>query len=139
MVDIDRLQNLLPRIVGRLRVLDEYAAVDDVETLLEDRVRMNDLKYTFQTTIEACIDAAHHVVASDGLGAPETNGDAFRLLGKADLLDPPLVESMVGATGFRNVLVYGYADVRDDLVVDNLSRRDEFRSFVSAMSGLLAD
>lgn len=98
---------------------------------------MGHLKYTFQTAIEACIDAAHHVIAAEGLQVAPSNADAFRTLAAAGLLDRELADSMAGAVGFRNVLVHGYADVRDDLVVANLERLDDLRGVVRAMTALL--
>lgn len=79
MVDAERLLAILGRITSRLRILEDYAT-QDRDDLLADRVRLGDLKYTFQTAIEACIDAAQHTVADQGLGVPASNADAFRSL-----------------------------------------------------------
>lgn len=138
MVDAERLLALLARVTARLRILDDYAG-QDPEALLADRVRLGDLKYTFQTAIEACIDAAHHVVADQGLGVPASNAAAFRLLTDAGMLDADLATSMGGAVGFRNVLVHGYAEVDDRRVVDHLDNRSELRRFVAAMTILLEE
>lgn len=138
MVDPDRLLDLLGRVTARLVILEEYAA-QDRHDLLGDRVRLGDLKYTFHTAIEACIDAAHHVVADRGLGVPATNAAAFRSLADAQLLDQALATRLAGAVGFRNVLVHGYAEVDDALVIDHLADLDDLRRFVGAMSRLLAD
>jgi uncharacterized protein YutE (UPF0331/DUF86 family) len=136
MVDAERLLGLLGRVTARLAVLERYAAEDPAE-LLEDEVRLGHLTYTFQTAIEACIDAAQHVVADRGLGTPTSNADAFRLLARDGVLDVSLASSMAGAVGFRNVLVHGYADVDDRLVVANLSRLSDLHAYVRAMSALL--
>jgi len=141
MVDTERLLALLGRVTSRLTVLDGYAgsARGDVDGLLDDEVRLGHLKYTFQTAIEACIDAAHHVVAARGLGTPSSNADAFRLLERAGVLPAEVAVSLAGAVGFRNVLVHGYAEVDDRLVVDNLARVADLRRFVAAMTALLGD
>lgn len=136
MVDVERLLALLARVTSRLAILDGYA-VADREPLLADRVRLGDLKYTFQTAIEATIDAAHHVVADQGLGVPATNAAAFDALARAGLLDRDLATVMAGAVGFRNVLVHGYAEVDDELVVDHLANLPALRRFVAAMTVLL--
>lgn len=136
MVDAERLLSILGRITARLRILEGYADQDHDE-LLGDRVRLGDLKYTFQTAIEACIDAAQHVVADQGLGVPASNADAFGLLGRAGLLDVELATSLAGAARFRNVLVHDYVEVDDAIVVTNLQRLDNLRRFVSVMSRLL--
>lgn len=138
MVDAERLLSILARVTARLRILDEYADADR-DGLLADRVRLGDLKYTFQTAIEACIDAAQHVVADQGLGVPASNADAFRLLARAGLLDADRATALAGAVGFRNVLVHDYAEVDDTLVVAHLAQRGELRGFVAAMSALLGE
>lgn len=136
MVDRDRLLGIVGRITARALILDQYAAQDAVD-LLADRVRMGDLKYTFQTAIEASIDAAQHVVADRGLGVPASNADAFRLLSDAGIIDGVLATTMVAAVGFRNVLVHGYAEVDEARVVEHLARRDALRAFVAEMATLL--
>ncbi|MGQ0482938.1 MAG: type VII toxin-antitoxin system HepT family RNase toxin [Pseudonocardia sp.] len=136
MVDAERLLAILGRVTARLAILDGYA-VQDRADLLADRVRLGDLKYTFQTAIEACIDAAHHVVADRGLGVPASNAAAFRSLADAGLLDAELAGRLAGAVGFRNVLVHGYAEVDDTRVVAHLDQLPELRRFVAAMAALL--
>lgn len=136
MVDADRLLSVVARITDRLRILDEYAAADRHE-LVTDRVRMGDLKYTFQTALEAAIDGAQHVVASEGLAVPATNADAFRSLATAGFLTTELADTMAAAAGFRNVLVHDYAEVDDERVVDNLDRLPELRDYVTALTALL--
>lgn len=141
MVDVERLLALLGRVTSRLTVLDGYdeAAQAGAEQLLADEVRLGHLKYTFQTAIEACIDAAQHVVAARGLGTPSSNAEAFRLLDRAGILPADVATSLAGAVGFRNVLVHGYADVDDRLVVDNLAQLPALRRYVAAMTALLAE
>lgn len=136
MVDPDRLLSLLGRVTARLALLDGYAAAPASE-LVADRVRMGDLKYTYLTAIEACIDSAQHVVADRGLGVPDSNAGAFRALAGAGLLDDDVAAAMAAAVGFRNVLVHGYAEVDDERVVAHLEHRAELRSFVAAMTALL--
>lgn len=135
MVDRARLAAILGRVTARLAILERYAAAER-DPLLADQTRLDALKYTFQTAIEACIDAAQHVVAARGLGTPASNGAAFRLLAGAGLLDSALAQSLADAVGFRNVLVHGYAEVDDARVVDNLDLLDDLRSFVAAMARL---
>jgi uncharacterized protein YutE (UPF0331/DUF86 family) len=136
MVDAERLVAVLSRVTARLRILDEYAQ-QERDALLGDRVRLGDLKYTFQTAIEACIDAAHHVVADQGLGVPSSNADAFRLLGGAGIITAELAATMGASVGFRNVLVHGYAEVDDQKVVEHLQHREALRRYVAAMTALL--
>jgi len=114
MVDAERLLALLGRVTSRLAVLDGYAE-------------------------DARVDAAQHVVAARGLGTPASNAEAFRLLERAGILAADVATSLAGAVGFRNVLVHGYAEVDDRLVIDNLRQLPALRSFVTAMTALLGD
>jgi uncharacterized protein YutE (UPF0331/DUF86 family) len=138
MVDPDRLLAILARATARLAILG-HIADSDVTALLADRVRLGDLKYTFQTAIEACIDAAQHIVADQGLDVPTSNADAFRALSRAGLIDADLAATLAGAVGFRNVLVHDYAEVDDRRVVAHLQHLDELRRFVAIMTRLLDD
>lgn len=138
MVDAERLVAVLSRVTARLAILDQYAG-QDPDVLLGDRVRLGDLKYTFQTAIEACIDAAQHVVADQGLGVPASNAAAFRSLAGAGLFDTELAATLAGAVGFRNVLVHGYAEIDDRRVVAHLQHLDALRRFVAAMTAVVDD
>lgn len=53
------------------------------------------------------------------------------------LLPAGLATRMAEASGFRNVLVHEYVDVRDDLVVANLARTADIRAFVVAIADWL--
>jgi uncharacterized protein YutE (UPF0331/DUF86 family) len=71
------------------------------------------VKYTFVTAIEACVDVAQHICATEGWGPPADNGDAVRLCGKHGVLTTDLAVWMRKAVGFRNVLVHDYIEVDD--------------------------
>lgn len=79
------------------------------------------------------------MIAVEGLGTPSSNADAFRVLGRAGVLEPTLATARAGAVGFRNVLVHGYVDVDDTLVVANLAHLPALRAFVRAITGLVDD
>ncbi len=99
---------------------------------------MRGVKYTFVTAIEACIDVAHHVCATQGWGPPRDNGDAIRLLGAHGVLADDLAVGMRRAAGFRNVLVHDYAAVDaavdDAVVLARLSDPEDLHRFVAAVT-----
>lgn len=136
MVDAERLHRTLRRITDDVARLRRHAQVPGVD-LLDDDVRLGDVKYRFVTAIEGCIDAAQHVCASEGYGPPDTNAHAVRLLGAHDVVDDGLTNAIASAVGLRNVLVHGYADVDDRQVVAMLDRLDDFDGYVAALSRLL--
>jgi uncharacterized protein YutE (UPF0331/DUF86 family) len=137
-VDERRLVRLLQRITNEWSYLQARAA-DDRVRLRADTERLSGLKYRFVTTIEGVINAAQHLCASEGWGPPKDNGDAVRLLGRHDVVDPELAERLVQAVGFRNLLVHQYADVDDDRVVVLLDEIGDIERFVQQVSAWLAE
>jgi uncharacterized protein YutE (UPF0331/DUF86 family) len=93
------------------------------------------VKYLFITAIEACIDTAQHICASQGWGPPATNADAFRVLARHGVMSTDLAAELGRAVGFRNVLVHDYVDVDDEIVrrrLDDLSDLERFTETVAA-------
>lgn len=129
MVDAVRLARLLQRAGEQRSRLRVHAGVDRA-ALRADDVRLAAVKYGFVVLIESVLDVAHHLLASELWGPAETGADAVRLLARHGVLDAGTGERMAGAVGFRNVLVHGYAEVDDDLVVANLDRLDDVQQFV---------
>lgn len=61
--------------------------------------------------VQIAVDLAVQACVRLGLGSPPTYGDAFRRLQGAGVLDAPLADSLVRATGFRNVVAHAYEAV----------------------------
>jgi uncharacterized protein YutE (UPF0331/DUF86 family) len=132
-VDERRVRRLLQRISEDLAYLRPRAGPDR-EAIRRDPDRLAALKYVFVTAIEGCLDVAQHLCASEGWGPPATNADALRLLGRHGVISTDLAEALARAVGFRNVLVHGYADVDDRLVVAQLDRLGDLERFVADVS-----
>ncbi|MDQ1634306.1 MAG: hypothetical protein QOJ32_1115 [Frankiaceae bacterium] len=137
MVDALRVQRLLRGVADRVAQLQGEAGADDERRA--DPLWLPGVKYLFLTAIEACIDAAQHVCASEGWGPPETNGEAFVLLGRHGALPPALAGRLRQAAGFRNVLVHDYVTVDDSVVVARLTDLSDLDAFVSAVVKLTQD
>jgi uncharacterized protein YutE (UPF0331/DUF86 family) len=84
------------------------------------------------------VDVGQHLCAVQGWGPPSTNADTFRILAEHGVLEPGLALDMAKASGFRNVLVHEYVDIREDLVVANLALTSDIRRFVAAVAEWLA-
>ena len=138
MVDERRIRRLLQRISEDLTYL-RARAVSDRSAIRSDPDRLAALKYVFVTAIEGCLDVAQHLCASEGWGPPASNADALRLLGRHGVLALELAESLARAVGFRNLLVHGYVDVDDDVVVGQLDRVGDLERFVANVSAWAGD
>jgi uncharacterized protein YutE (UPF0331/DUF86 family) len=135
MVDPGRLRALLDRIGEELAALRRLASLDDAE-LRGDPDRLAAAKYRFVVAIEAAIDAGEHIIASEGLRAPETFAEVFAVLSEAGWLPREQRHDLGAMARFRNLLVHQYAEVDDDRVVSILRRRlgdlEAFRRAVAA-------
>jgi uncharacterized protein YutE (UPF0331/DUF86 family) len=136
-VDVERLRRVLQRVTDDLNALEAYARRPPGD-VSGDPAFLGHVKYLFVTAIEGCVDAAHHVAASEGWAPAETNAGAMVVLGRHGVLDPQLTETMAASVRFRNLLVHRYAEVDDDLTVGHLAELDALRRFVVSMV-VLAD
>lgn len=126
-MDEIRILRLLRGMSDTLSVLDNEAmAVKDRQ---EDPLWLPGVKYLLLSSIEAAVDVAHHLCASQGWGPPADNGDAMRLLGDHEVLDSELAAKMRQAVGFRNVLVHDYVDVDDRIVRSRVRDHQDLREF----------
>lgn len=132
MVDEVRVLRLLRSITDDISVLKHEAASD--ESRRQDPLWLRGVKYTFVTAIEACVDVAQHICATEGWGPPADNGDAVRLLGEHGVCEPSLALSIRRAVGFRNVLVHDYIQVDDDIVVERLDAVGDLEDFVAQVA-----
>jgi uncharacterized protein YutE (UPF0331/DUF86 family) len=133
MVDAERLARLLRRTTDDLVRLQRWAGVPR-SAVLDDEVTLDHVKYRFVTAIEAVIDAAHHVAATEGFQTPATNAEAVLELARHQVLPEELAEQVARAVGFRNLLLHRYADVVDAKVVEQLEHLDTLEGFVQALT-----
>lgn len=97
--------------------------------LLERRLLESDVRerrfveHSLQLAIQAALDAASHVLTDERLGEPATNRELFTLLAGPGWIPDDLRVELERMTGFRNVLVHGYAEVDLDIVRDVVEHR----------------
>lgn len=129
MVDPGRLRALLDRLRGESTHLQRMAE-RPADELLGDEDALAAIKYRFVVAIETCIDAGEHVIASEGLEAPSSFADVFRVLAESGYLEADLGAELGRMARFRNLLVHGYLAVDDRRVIDVLhTRLDDFDAF----------
>jgi uncharacterized protein YutE (UPF0331/DUF86 family) len=135
MVDVPRLGALLQRIRDEVAALRHLARREGIR---DDDVALPAAKYRLVVAIEAMIDVAEHVIASEGLRPATSFADSFRSLAEGGWIDTELAGLLADAARFRNVLVHQYTDVDDDRVVEILrTRLDDLDRFVTTMAGRL--
>ena len=99
------------------RCLRRIAAVTESDPSHLDSLDVEDIVVlNLQRATQACIDLAHHLVASLGLGLPTTLRDAFAMLQRGAHLEMELSRRMEAMVGFRNVAVHDYESIDRDIL-----------------------
>lgn len=87
-----------------------------------------------QRAVEAAIDIATHIVASEGLGLSTTIRDNFKLLKNTDIIDANLLKKMESMVGFRNIAIHDYKELNVEILKSILSKNlkdlEEFYSTI---------
>ena len=68
------------------------------------------------------------------LGTPASYADAFRLLQKAEIIEPGLADRLVRAAGFRNLVAHAYETLNMERVYDAATHGpDDLRAFLARL------
>jgi len=83
-----------------------------------------------QRAIQSAIDLATHVVASEGLGIPDTIRGNFVLLENAKIITKALSKKMQSMVGFRNIAIHDYQsldiEILKAILAKNLKDLEQF-------------
>lgn len=112
--------------IDRLQYVHRY--VDDLDQMrglsrdqyLDDVVTQRAVERTLMNLVQACIDIAQHVRASEDLSPSGTAKQEIEALGNADIITEDTQHKLEEAVGFRNVLAHRYGDVDHEIVYDVL-------------------
>lgn len=69
-----------------------------------------------QRAVQSTIDLAAHVIASEGLGVPDTIRDNFLRLEQAGIIGRDLAKIMQAMVGFRNIAIHDYQAINIDIL-----------------------
>jgi uncharacterized protein YutE (UPF0331/DUF86 family) len=131
MTDPDLLAKKLAFIESCVADLRRLAVAENIDSDVKER---RFVEHTLQLAIQACLDAASHIVSDDRLGEPQTNQQLFQLLAQAGRISKELSAKLRSAAGFRNILVQGYADVDVNVTRDLLEHHlDDLLAFANAL------
>lgn len=105
MVDPDVVARRLLALNEALRELERPEAADE-RRLAADAVLRAAVERWLQVAVEACIDVADHLVASEGWTPPETARAAFATLAAHGRIPLELAGRLGDAAALRNILVH---------------------------------
>lgn len=113
MAKVAIIQRCLKRIKETTRLDPE--SLDDIDK--QDIFVLN-----LQRAVQAVIDLASHLVASEGLGLPDTIKGNFRLLYEGKIINKELARKMENMVGFRNIAVHDYQSLNGEIIKSILSK-----------------
>jgi len=97
-----------------------------ISSFLEDRDLQDIVLFNLQMAVQNCIDIAAHIISAEGYGVPGSNNEMFYLLEENGFLETFMVEKMIKAVGFRNLVVheYGKLDMKEAYEISRNDIRD---------------
>jgi uncharacterized protein YutE (UPF0331/DUF86 family) len=105
------------------RCLKRIKETTDLEPEKLDDIDKQDIfVLNLQRAVQAVIDLATHIVASESLGLPDTIKDNFHLLCEAKIIHKELAGKMGGMVGFRNIAVHNYRNLDQEILKSILGR-----------------
>ncbi len=103
--------------------------LDDPESL-EEFDKQDIFVLNLQRAIEATIDIASHIIASEGLGLATTIKENFKILRDAGIIDDSMMKKMQSMVGFRNIAVHDYTsldiEILKSILKNNLKDIEDF-------------
>jgi uncharacterized protein YutE (UPF0331/DUF86 family) len=137
MVAADKARRLLTELLGAVSDLKRYREHITREELRTSRDVQHMVLHALYVATQSSLDLAMHLGADAGLPQSETYQDAFRRLGEAGWMEPPLVERLAAWASFRNVLAHLYATIDFDRAYDALDEVSDLERFAAVVSAKL--
>ena len=109
-------------------------AGDSLEAFKADLDRQDIVIFNLQQAVQNCIDIAAHVIAEEDLDMPPSSSEMFYLLLDGGYLPLEIVDRMVRAIGFRNLVTHEYVRLDLDRVNAVATRdSDNLEPYLSAL------
>lgn len=133
MVDRDIIQNRISYIEDNIRQMTELANLQE-EEFLGHFYYVASAKYLLQTSIEAMLDIAHHIIARKRFRVPRSYAEAFTVLVEHGILPAENENTYRQIAKFRNRVVHLYHEVDDKEVFRILKECiGDIRLFIKAI------
>lgn len=101
---------------------------------LDDVNKQDIFVLNLQRAVQSAIDLAAHVIASEGLGVPDTIKDNFARLEQSKIVNNELSKKMQAMVGFRNIAIHDYqainAEILKTILIKHLKDLEEFYTAV---------
>jgi uncharacterized protein YutE (UPF0331/DUF86 family) len=93
---------------------------------------------TLHILVEACIDAAQHIISDEGFREPSTYRDTFVILAEEKIIPAGQLSPLEQMAAFRNLIVHYYEKVDDAIVFGVFQRNlNDFLRFVDTITAFV--
>ena len=122
------------RCVGAVRT------VRQAQPPLEAWMAQDLIVLNLQRAIQACLDTANHLIASNGWELPRSASQSMDLLARHGVIPSSLLVPLTAMVGFRNIAVHEYT-VLDPAILDSIATKHlpDLEAFASIVLGIVAE
>jgi len=114
-IDREIIATRLSKLRDALRKLREPAQKPRADYMASETDRAL-AEHFLRLALEAMLDSGNHVIAAEGYRKPLQLREIPLILATEGVLDRDLGDRLARATGLRNRLVHGYADIDHELI-----------------------
>ena len=133
-MDPEKITNKLMQIDEFLELLNQIGSTKE-DQFVSDKILIGSAKYYLQVSIEACLDVANHIIASERLRAPKDYADSFSVLNEAGFISTELCRKLRQMAKFRNRLVHLYSEIDNNYIYGFIQNNlDDFLLFKKAIT-----
>jgi len=124
------IEKALETIGVNLKELEKSSDID--WTVYQSDIRSRRfVERTLHVIIEASLDAAYHIISSNGMREPATYRDAFVVLSENGIIPETELKDFEKIAMFRNHLVHYYEKVDDEIVFGIFKNRlGDFHKYI---------
>lgn len=114
---------VLAKVTAIQRCLKRIKDVTGLKPDTLDELNVQDIfVLNLQRAVQATIDLATHIIASEGLGMPDTIKGNFVLLENEKIINKKLSKKMQAMVGFRNIAIHDYQNIDVEILKSILAK-----------------
>jgi uncharacterized protein YutE (UPF0331/DUF86 family) len=114
-MDTEKITNKLMQIDEFLELQSQIGRAKE-DQFVNDKILIGSAKYYLQVSIEACLDVANYIIASERLRAPKDYADTFSVLNETGFISTELCRKLRQMAKFRNRLVHLYSEIDNNYI-----------------------
>lgn len=135
-MDTEKITNKLMQIDEFLELLSQIGRTKE-DQFVNDKILIGSAKYYLQVSIEACLDVANHIIASERLRAPKDYADTFSVLNETGFISTELCRKLRQMAKFRNRLIHLYSEIDNNYIYGFI--RNDLNDFLLLKKRLPSD